>query len=78
MDKPGRDSAVALLVQILDRYGSLEAFSAQLHRELDEPTEQLPRLDTPVPTWLDPPWWPIGASSFDDEGRHAWRGSESR
>lgn len=69
------DSAAALLAQILDRYGSLEAFLAQLHQELDEPTQEIPRLDLEVPTWMDPLWWPITPTSpgCGGEGRHAWR-----
>ncbi|MFE3797041.1 hypothetical protein [Nocardia tengchongensis] len=46
-------SAAALLAQILDRYGSLEAFLAQLHQELDEPTQEIPRL---VCTSSPPGW----------------------
>ncbi|MFF0637550.1 hypothetical protein ACFYTS_34210 [Nocardia sp. NPDC004151] len=65
-------SAVQLLRQILDRYGSLEAFLSQLYRELDQPTEEIPRLNLDLPAWMEP----LTATAPDrDEGRgrHAWR-----
>ncbi|MBL1080234.1 hypothetical protein JK358_38150 [Nocardia sp. 2] len=53
--------AIELLNQILDRYGSLDVFIAQLYRELDDaPTQELPRLTFPAPT-------------ADGGGRHALR-----
>ncbi|MFD6357841.1 hypothetical protein [Nocardia tengchongensis] len=64
--------ALRLLTQILDRYPSLEAFLTQLYRELDEPTEQLPRLHPDAPR-LNPPWWPITTEPATSQPRHALR-----
>ncbi|MEU1427163.1 hypothetical protein ABZ412_08790 [Nocardia sp. NPDC005746] len=65
-------SAVQLLRQILDRYGSLEAFLSQLYRELDQPTEEIPRLNLDLPAWMEP----LTATTpgrGEGSGRHAWR-----
>ncbi|MGV9833052.1 hypothetical protein ACWDUL_02450 [Nocardia niigatensis] len=50
-DTPG--GALRLLAAILTRYDTLDAFLAQLHRELDDPTQEIPRItaDTQYPTY---------------------------
>ncbi|MFD6356449.1 hypothetical protein [Nocardia tengchongensis] len=65
-------SAVQLLRQILDRYGSLEAFLSQLYRELDQPTEEIPRLNLDLPTWIEP-LTATHPGPTGSPGRHAWR-----
>ncbi|MBL1078334.1 hypothetical protein JK358_28395 [Nocardia sp. 2] len=40
-------TALHLWTEIADRYGSLDAFVTQVRREIDAPTMELPRLDTP-------------------------------
>ncbi|MGW4356892.1 hypothetical protein ACWELJ_32895 [Nocardia sp. NPDC004582] len=37
-------SALRLLTEILRRYDSLDAFLAQVYREFDQPTEEIPRI----------------------------------
>ncbi|MFI6866022.1 hypothetical protein [Nocardia sp. NPDC050406] len=60
--------AQRLLTEILTRYGSLDEFLAQVQRELDAPTEELPRVGV---SWSDPSAWPIRPIPSDGEGRHA-------
>ncbi|QLY30459.1 hypothetical protein [Nocardia huaxiensis] len=38
--------ALRLWAEISARYGSLDAFLEQLHREIDAPTQELPRLES--------------------------------
>ncbi|MBO0854610.1 MAG: hypothetical protein J2P18_12695 [Nocardia sp.] len=42
-------STTALVGEIVDEYGSVEAFCELLRRDLDEPTLQLPRVIGPMP-----------------------------
>ncbi|MFF2554089.1 hypothetical protein ACFVUS_24030 [Nocardia sp. NPDC058058] len=37
--------ALHLMAQILSSYSSLDEFLATLHRELEAPTQELPRID---------------------------------
>ncbi|WP_282776338.1 MULTISPECIES: hypothetical protein [unclassified Nocardia] len=64
--------AQRLLAEILARYGSMQAFFDQLQRELDGPTEELPRVTEPVTSpWADPAEWPIRPVPTGGGGRHA-------
>ncbi|MFD7844769.1 hypothetical protein ACFV4K_17755 [Nocardia sp. NPDC059764] len=68
-------SAVQLLSEILGRYGSLEAFLRQLYRELDQPTEEIPRLNLDLPAWMEP-LTATAPARGEGPGRHAWRSGE--
>lgn len=46
---PTYGGALRVLAEILRRYNSLDDFLHQLHRELDAPTQELPRIDLPGP-----------------------------
>lgn len=68
------DHALRLLAEILARYGSLDAFLAQVRRELEEPTVELPRISAPRPlAWSEPARWPITPPRSTTSGRHARR-----
>ncbi|WP_460720442.1 hypothetical protein [Nocardia heshunensis] len=45
---PTYGGALRVLAEILRHYDTLDDFLHQLHRALDAPTQELPRLDTPV------------------------------
>ncbi|MFE3189436.1 hypothetical protein ACFXHA_10535 [Nocardia sp. NPDC059240] len=45
---PADVGALQVLADILMRYDSLDDFLRQLHRELDTPTQELPRVDIPA------------------------------
>lgn len=49
----GSASALRFLARIPHRYGSLEAFVAQLYREFDQLTRELPPLDLGSPSWAE-------------------------
>lgn len=64
--------AQRLLSEILARYSSLEAFLAEVQRELEAPTVELPRVpQSAVSNWADPTAWPVKAMPSDGRGRHA-------
>lgn len=64
--------AQRLMAEILDRFGSVEAFLAQVKRELDAPTVELPRVSVPrASAWSDPSAWPIRPLPSEGHGRHA-------
>lgn len=67
---PNTAHALRLLAEILARYGSLEEFFAQVRREFEEPTVELPRMPNRSP-WSDPDRWPITPTRSATGGRHA-------
>ncbi|MEU0539083.1 hypothetical protein ABZ319_04375 [Nocardia sp. NPDC005978] len=70
-------SALQLLVQILDRYNSLEEFLGHIRRELDAPTQELPRWsDAAAPAASrtpEAPRLPQVSVAHSTSGRHARR-----
>ncbi|MFE6862441.1 hypothetical protein [Nocardia sp. NPDC057668] len=72
-------SALQLLVQILDRYNSLEEFLGHIRRELDAPTQELPRWSDavagPAASSRTPeaPRLPQVSVAHSTSGRHARR-----
>ncbi|MGV9412387.1 hypothetical protein ACWDOP_20945 [Nocardia sp. NPDC003693] len=52
MTQTTHPSALRLLTEILTAYGTMDLFLAQARRELDYPTEELPRfVETTAPLW---------------------------
>ncbi|MEU0543605.1 hypothetical protein [Nocardia sp. NPDC005978] len=52
MTQTTHPSALRLLTEILTAYGTMDLFLAQARRELDYPTEELPRfVETTTPPW---------------------------
>ncbi|MBF6137023.1 hypothetical protein IU501_29000 [Nocardia otitidiscaviarum] len=66
-------SALRLLSTILTHFDSLDAFLAQLHHELDGPTQILPRIDPDTVPAPQPSRPPIPRISIGGTGRHARR-----